>query len=88
MLGAQRLVFAEDASATWFNPAGIDRLDSQLQASGSYIMPSFKSADRNSVQETPVALLPLCMALPFIVGCLPSSKYASSTNSVENIDRR
>lgn len=58
---------AEDASAAWFNPAGIVRLENQLQVSGSYIMPSFKFSDRNSIQETPEVDLPL----------LPASKQHS-----------
>ncbi len=60
---------AEDASAAWFNPAGIVRLENQLQVSGSYIMPSFKFSDRNSIQETPVVDLPL----------LPDSKHHSDS---------
>ena len=53
---------AQDASAAWFNPAGIVRLEDQLQVSGSYIMPSFKFSDRGSVQETPLGNLPLLPA--------------------------
>tara|TARA_R110001599_G_scaffold353880_1_gene601936 strand:+ start:41861 stop:43234 length:1374 start_codon:yes stop_codon:yes gene_type:complete len=53
---------AWDASATWFNPAAIVRLDDQLQVSGSYIAPSFKYSDRGSVQETPFGNLPLLPA--------------------------
>ncbi len=53
---------AEDASAAWFNPAGIVRLDNQLQISTSYIMPSFKFADQGSVQQTPLGNLPLLPA--------------------------
>ncbi|MEZ5572537.1 MAG: outer membrane protein transport protein [Halioglobus sp.] len=52
---------AQDASAAWFNPAGIVRLDDQFQISGSYIMPALKYRDRGSMLETPLgnlALLP------------------------------
>ncbi len=49
----------EDASAVWFNPAGIVRLDNQLQISGHYISPSFDYSDAGSQQLTPLGNLPL-----------------------------
>ena len=52
---------AEDASAAWFNPAGIVRLDNQYQLAASYIQASFTYSDRGSIQQTPLgnlALLP------------------------------
>lgn len=53
---------AMDASAVWFNPAGMSRLgDSQLQISGHYVMPKFEFNDQGSnrpIAGTSVPLLP------------------------------
>ena len=65
---------AEDASAVWFNPAGIVRLDDQYQLTASYIHPSFTYSDRGSVQETPLGNFPL----------LPGSE-ANLDNDIEDV---
>jgi long-chain fatty acid transport protein len=41
---------AEDASTVWFNPASISRLDSQMQASGHVILPTFDYTDDGAIQ--------------------------------------
>ncbi len=50
---------AEDASAAWFNPAGIVRLENQLQVSSHIINSSFDFSDAGSQQLTPLGNLPL-----------------------------
>lgn len=79
---------AEDASAAWFNPASITRLDSQLQASGHVIRPSFEFNDQGSLQVVgPAATVALLPGAPGVndggtTGLVPNLYY------VRRIDER
>jgi len=78
---------AEDASAAWFNPASITRLDSQFQASGHIIAPSFEFTDQGSVQVIGAATVPLLPGAPTVdagdkIGLVPNLYY------VRRIDER
>lgn len=57
---------AEDASAAWFNPAGITRLGTQMQASGHVIAPTFEFTDAGSVQALGAGTIPLLPGAPGI----------------------